>query len=189
MNVMVSASPKPDLWSGPSEACQSVALQSLRGLLRREDNASHQGGDSLPLSSDMVKAKLAFQAFLAAARQVPGAREPNLGEPGSPTPTKDERRLLRALATAQAGDWAVLDNHLYKFALDRRQRAGLTDAVRALATALAASGFMLPALPTSIVPASALRVAFIHGLALDEIEVTWPSTSQLLHNTTGAETE
>ena len=105
---------------------------------------------------------------------LPDWRGPDLGELGRADPTKDERRLLRALVAAQAGDWPVLDNYLCKFALDRRQRAGLADAVCALAAALAASGFVLPASPPASVPAPALRVAFMHGLTLDEIDVAWP---------------
>lgn len=107
-------------------------------------------------SAEMVQAEDAFQAFLKAGQQVQGMRVPNLGEPGSLNPTKDEHRLSRALAAAQAGNQAVLDNCLYKFALDRQQRDGLADAVYALAAALAASGFMLPALSRHHVAAATI---------------------------------
>ena len=174
MSSMVVADAKPGLRSRSPEACQRVAVQSLRRLLRSRSVAAEDDGAALPFSAGMVVAETAFQAFLTSARQVQGVRAPNLGAPGSLNPTKDECRLLRALAAAHVGDWPVLDNYLYKFALDRKQRVGLAEAVCALAAALAASGFMLQAVPTSSIPASALRVAFLRGLPLDEIEVAWP---------------
>lgn len=172
MNSMVVVT-DPGLRSGPHRTCQWVAVQSLRRLAR--PCSMEEGGHAaLPLSADRVRAETAFQAFLTAVSRAPGVRAPNLGEPGRADPTKDERRLLRALAAAQAGNWPVLDNYLYKFALARQQRVGLADAVCALAAALAASGFVLPAFPPASVPAPALRVAFLHGLTLDEIDVAWP---------------
>lgn len=177
MSSMVSAGPEPDLWSGPPKACQRVALQNLRRLTRHRSVGTDENSDMLPFSAEMVRAEDAFQAFLIAAQQVQGVRAPKLGEPGSSNPTKDEHRLLCALVAAQACDHAVLDNYLYKFALDREQRVSLADGVCALAAALTASGLMLPALLPSSIPASALRVAFIHGLSLDEIEVAWPGIS------------
>lgn len=152
-----------------------MAVRSLRHLAR-PCSVEEGSRAALPFSADRVRAETAFQAFLTAVPQAPGVRAPKLGEPGRADPTKDERRLLRALAAAQAGDWPVLDNYLYKFALDRRQRARLADAVRALAAALAASGFVLPAFPPASVPAPALRVAFMRGLTLDEIDVAWPGS-------------
>lgn len=184
MNSMVVAGLEPGLRSGSQEACQWVAVQSLRRLARprgveaggvEAGGVEAEGGRAvLPHSAETAWAEAAFQAFLAAAQQAPGVRTPRFGELGQADQTKDERRLLRALAAAQAGDWPVVDNHLYKFALDRRERAGLADAVCALAAALAASGFVLPALPLPSIPAPALRVAFMHGLGLDEIDVAWP---------------
>lgn len=174
MSSMVVADAKPGRCSRPPEACQRVAVQSLRRLLRSRSVAADDDGAALPFSAGMVVAETAFEAFLTAARQVQGVRKPNLGAPGSLNSTKDECRLLRALAATQAGDWPLLDNYLYKFALDRQQRVGLAEAVCALATALTASGFMLPTVPASSIPASALRVAFLRGLPLDEIEVAWP---------------
>ena len=174
MNSMAVVT-KPDLCSGPYGNCQWIAVQSLRRLARPR-GAEESGRAALPFSGEKARAETAFQAFLAAVPLVPGVRAPNLGEPGRADQTKDERRLLRALAAAQTGDWPVLDNYLYKFALDRQQRAGLADAVRALAAALAASGFVLRALPLSSIPAPALRVPFMHGLALEETDVAWPGS-------------
>ncbi len=176
MNSMVVAKSEPGLHSISHENCQWVALQNLRHLARPRSAGVEGDRAALPFSAERVRAERAFRAFLTAVPQVQGVRAPNLGEPGRADQTKDERRLLRALAAAQAGDWPVLDNYLYKFALDRQQRAGLADAVCALAAALAASGFVLPALTLSSIPAPALRVAFMHGLALDEIDVAWPGS-------------
>ena len=172
MNSMVVAKPDPGLRSGSHEFCQWMAVQCLRHLARPSGVGS--GRAALPFSAELARAKAAFRAFLITGQQAPGVRAPNLGEPGRADHTKDERRLLRALAAAQAGNWPVLDNYLYKFALDRRQRAGLADAVCALAAALAANGCVLPACPLPSIPAPALRVAFMHGLVLDEIDVAWP---------------
>ena len=174
MSSMASVGLEPDQRSSSPRSCQRAVLQNLRRLVRGPATGIDESSNVLPPSAEMVRAEGAFRGFLKAAQQVQGVRVPNLGEPGSLSPTKDEHRLLRALAAAQAGDQAVLDNYLYKFALDRRQRVGLADAVRALAAALAAVGLMLPALPTASVPASALRIASMRGLALDEIEVAWP---------------
>ena len=174
MNSMVVANPEPGLRSRPHEFCQWVAVQTLRHLAR-PFSIGKGGRAALPFSAELARAETAFQAFLTTGQQAPGVRVPRLGEPGRADPTKDERRLLRALAAAQAGNWPVLDNYLYKFALDRRQRAGLADAICALAAALAGNGCVLPACPPRI-PAPALRVAFMHGLVLDEIDAAWPGS-------------
>ena len=73
-----------------------MAVQSLRRLAR-PCSVEEGGRAALPFSADRVRAETAFQAFLTAAPQVPGVRAPNLGEPGRADPTKDERRLLRAI--------------------------------------------------------------------------------------------
>ncbi len=64
----------------------------------------------------------------------------------------------------QADDEELLDSYIYRIALDRKQRACLAEAVRALAKVLAARGYVLPALPVPSIPAP----------ALDEIDVAWP---------------
>lgn len=73
-------------------------------------------------------------------RQVMAAR---LACAGSLSLTRDERRMLRALTAAQAEDEMLLDNSLYKIALDGQLRAGLARAVRSLAAILAAHGHWL----------------------------------------------
>ena len=51
--------------------------------------------------------------------------------------TRDERRLLRVLAAAQAEAWDVLDACLSRYAPQRELRAGLASRTRTLAEILA----------------------------------------------------
>ena len=85
---------------------------------------------------DLACAEEAFCSFLIAAQQNLGAHAPHFAHPSSPFLTKDERRLIRAVAAAQAGDEVLLDNYLYKLALEPSPRAQLAQAMRALAAAL-----------------------------------------------------
>jgi hypothetical protein len=85
--------------------------------------------------------------------------------------TRDERRLLRATAAAQAEDDTLLDHRLFKLAPHPRARPPLIKAVTALATTLGASGHWL--IPLAL-PATALRVAQLRGLDLGTISVDWP---------------
>ena len=158
-----------------------LAVWTLRWIAF-EPSASCPDSDDVARGThaDLLRAEAALRAFVAAARQGSrGVREPRLARPVDPALTRDERRLLRALAAAQAGDEALLDNFLYKIALDRAARAVLADGVRALATALAAQEHRLPMAGTQrhLVPAPALAVARAHGWALDEITVAWPNGS------------
>jgi hypothetical protein len=104
-----------------------------------------------------------------------GLRPLRLALPGSRELTKDERRLLHAIAAAQAEDLELLDNYLYKLALDRTVRAPLAEAVKSLAACLGVHGSWLP-LPSGAmaVPAAALAVARVQGHDLCDIRVTWP---------------
>jgi len=133
-----------DSGSGPSlEALSRDDWRAAR-ILRRiardwrtsvvdEDHAQRDG------RADLARAEAAFCCYLARAdaRHGEGRREPRLACPDRPALTKDERRLLRALAAARATDERLMDNYLYKIALDPSLRAFLAHAVRALATALA----------------------------------------------------
>ena len=100
-------------------------------------------GDASETGVGLARAAESFCSFLAAARQGGGVREPRLAHPGSPVVTKDERRLLRALAAAGANDEVLLDNFIYKFALNALRRVQLAQAIRALARALAAQEHLL----------------------------------------------
>jgi hypothetical protein len=126
--------------------------------------------------ADLASAEQLFRAFLAEARTGGGVREPILARAGCPSLTKDECRLLRAVAAARAGDEALLDNYLYKLALDPSPRARLAEAVRALAAALAAQKDPPPTPDArQPVPAPVLAVARARGWALDGLAVAWPA--------------
>ncbi len=122
-------------------ASAHVAVAALRAVAGERGDASLA---PLPPSRHLVQAERAFRAFHLATRAEHWTRAPRMGACGAAALTKDERRLLRALAAAQAGDAVLLDNYLYKLALDRERRACLTEAVAALAEALLGSGFAVP---------------------------------------------
>jgi hypothetical protein len=104
-----------------------------------------------------------------------GPRPMQLGSPGCLGLTKDERRMLHAVAATQAGDEALLDNYLYKLALDRPARRRLAEAVRKLAACLALHGCWLPRPPSAMpLPGGALSVARVQGRDLNDVHVAWP---------------
>ena len=120
--------------------------------------ASSDAQPADPADADLGRAGSAFFSFLMVAQQDAGVREPRLADPDSPSLTKDERRLMRALAAAQAGDEALLDNRLYKLALAPLARVRLAEAVRALAEALAVQQRQRPDMTTRHpVPRAAAR--------------------------------
>jgi hypothetical protein len=84
-----------------------------------------------------------FQAFQW-HMQAQGGAALRMAEWGTLHLTRDERRLLRAVATCQAGQTELADNLLFRFAPRSLVRAGLTQAVAALAATLAAGGYWLP---------------------------------------------
>ena len=120
--------------------CVRVAADALRALAGEPGEC---GFAPLLPSGHLVLAQTAFRAFRLAARSVRWARPPRLEPRGAAALTKDECRLLRALAAAQAGNVSLLDNYLYKLALDRACRACLAEAVSSLAAALLECGFVL----------------------------------------------
>ena len=158
----------------PLSASPGVAVEALRSLARKPRGHEGDRGDVLPPCPARTLAEDAFGIFLAAVMPIRDSRAPCLAQPHSTILTRDERTLLRALAAAQAGDEMVLDNYLYRIALDRQQRARLAEAVRALAAALELAGVILPVTPALKLPAPALRVGVLHGLLLDDIDVSWP---------------
>jgi hypothetical protein len=89
--------------------------------------------------------------------------------------TRDERRLLRALAAAQAADEMLMDNYLYKLALGFPSRALLAEAMRALAAALANQEHWLPVGEVQQpLPAPTSPVACVHGRELHGTTLAWP---------------
>jgi hypothetical protein len=104
-----------------------------------------------------------------------GARWAGFGIPESLVLTKTERRLLHAIAAAQAEDAEVLDNYLYKLALHREARSRLAAAVTTLAACLAIQGHWLPrGAESRAIPAAALTVARTHGWDMQAVRVAWP---------------
>ncbi len=142
MTYMADVGPWLRFYSGQPSPGEWLTLRFLRRL-------AHMGrfptvtGDASETGVGLARAAESFCSFLAAARQGEGMREPRLAHPGSPVVTKDERRLLRALAAARANDEVLLDNYIYKFALSALPRVQLAQAIRALARALAAQEHFL----------------------------------------------
>jgi len=90
----------------------------------------------------------------------------------SPALTKGERRLLHAVAAAQREDAEMLDNYLYKLALDSGVRSRLAEAVTSLAACLAMQGHRLTRPAGCLcIPAAALTVARAHGWDVDVLSV------------------
>lgn len=87
----------------------------------------------------VIKALQAFQTHMMAQRQA-GLR---LAATGSRHVTRDERRLLRAVAALQVGAVELADNLLFRFAPSQSIRPGLTQAVTVLAATLGAEGHWL----------------------------------------------
>ncbi len=174
MNSIAVVAERLGLGSVSHGVCHWVAAQTLRRLAQQATCCPEDGSGALPPCDDTMRAGYALRAFLAAASPDRGSRAPHISRLGRSALTKDECRLLRAIAAVQANDEKLLDNYLYRIALNRKQRGRLAEAIRALAKALAARGYVLPALPMPNIPAPALRVAVMHGLALDEIDVAWP---------------
>ncbi|HEY0185058.1 MAG TPA: hypothetical protein VGC09_19830 [Rhodopila sp.] len=89
--------------------------------------------------------------------------------------TKDERRLLRAVAAAQNEDSELLDTFVHKLAMGRGGRRHLAGVITNLAACLAVQGYWLPR-PTELipVPGPALTVALAHGRNMQTVRVAWP---------------
>ena len=95
------------------------------------------------MAGDLARMAGTFAAVFAGRDQA-GLRPLRVNPPGSLGLTKDERRLLNAVAAAQGDDPALLDNYLFKVVADRGLRARLADAVATLAAVLAVQGHWLP---------------------------------------------
>ncbi len=87
--------------------------------------------------------------------------------------TRHERRLVRAMAAAQADDAWLVDNLIFSLAPGRLVRPFLVHAVTTLAASLLALGCHLP---LATVSAAALSVARLHGTDLSHVAVRWLRT-------------
>lgn len=106
--------------------------QAPRTCMARDSNLAR---DLQPV----IKALQACQKQMVAQRQA-GLR---LAAAGSRHVTRDEHRLLRAVAAMQAGATELADNLLFRFAPSQSIRPGLTHAVTALAATLGTEGHWL----------------------------------------------
>jgi len=103
-----------------------------------------------------------------------GLRPPQVGMPGCLELTKDERRLLHAIAAMQGADEELLDNYLYKLALDRAMRRRLAEVVRKLAACLGVHGW-LPCPPSTMpLPGGAPAGARVQDRDMQDVRVAWP---------------
>lgn len=144
MGYMVDIGHGLDAISGRLSPGTWLAVCFLRRLAHPTHCSLVSNGEILESSVELACAEEAFRSFLVAAQQTGRAREPHFAHPNSQLLSKDERRLLRALAAAQAGDEVLLDNYLYELALDPLTRAQLAQAMWVLAAALAAQGHDFP---------------------------------------------
>jgi hypothetical protein len=153
---------------------ERVALCAMRRAVRGEAGGSDAIVCPFGLGRDQARVRALFLAVWDGSAALCHQALPLRG-PGGWGVTKMERRLLRALAAAQAENVWLLDNYLYKIALEPGIRHRLMEAVEALAATLAVHGYWL-AHPVDMlpVPASALRVARTHGRDLEMASIAWP---------------
>jgi hypothetical protein len=159
----------PDASLLASGAAERFAIESLRRALRGPWPCASRAPDT---DRDMA----ATEAILRAAflPQPPcRMRTIRVSLHGSLGMTKDERRLLRATAAAQADNLAVLDNYLFKLALDRSLRCRLADAISRFGAILAVRGHWLANPGGRTIPAGALTVARARGQDVSGIKVAW----------------
>jgi hypothetical protein len=124
--------------------------------------------------AELQMAVAQFQAFQLKMHQQ-GWSGLRVAEWGTLHLSRDERRLLRAVAAVQAGQAELADNLLFRFAPSAVVRPVLAQAVAALAATLAAFGHWLPPPARSWpLPAGALSVARMHGADLGELKIAWP---------------
>ena len=98
---------------------------------------------SWSLAGDLARMASTF-ASVFALREASGLRQLRVNTPGSLALTKDERRLLNAIAALQSDEAALADNYLLKMAASGDMRRRLADAVMTLAATLAVQGHWLP---------------------------------------------
>ncbi|MGE4480304.1 hypothetical protein [Acidocella sp.] len=153
---------------------QRVALCSLRRAVTGMGCCGDAGICPFGIGRDLAGIRVRFLAVWDGS--APLCREAlRVGRAGEWGVSKDERRLLKALAAAQSEDAWLLDNYLYKLALAPERRRRLAGAVEALAAALAVQGYWLERPGERLpIPAPALMVARTHGHDLDMARIAWP---------------
>jgi hypothetical protein len=169
-----SSKPAATRSASPTES-ERVALL----ILRRAAGQERQCLSASPFVPGLIEREFSaveahFRALFAPHCAACGVRPVQLGMACCLNITKDERRLLNAAAVLQAGDDSLLDNYLYRLALDRAARKPLAEAVAQLAAALAVHGYWLPRPNAAPIPAAALTAARAQGRDVRHVRVTWP---------------
>lgn len=160
--------------SSPSDG-ERLALLILRRAAGQERQCLASGTPPVWLiETEFAGIVARFRPLLAPHCAACGVRPVQLGLACCLSMTKDERRLLNAAAAIQAGDEALLDNYLYRLALDRAARKPLAEAVTQLAAALAIHGHWLPRPCAAPLTGAALTAARAQGLNMGNVRVTWP---------------
>src|SRR6202008_3474334 len=111
---------------------------------------------------DAAEVLATFYTFLQALAYA-GRRRLQVGYPGYPALTLDERQMLVLIAVAQRDDPTRLDAHLQIIALATR-RPALAIAVRALGTALNEHNLEVALPRLDVVSPVAVRHASLHNL-------------------------
>jgi hypothetical protein len=154
---------------------ERFAIWAFR-CIDHEPRACHARQRKAPpgLTSELHAVIRQFQVFQNEMHAEGGAGL-RMAEWGTLHLSRDERRLLRAVAACQTGQTELVDNFLFRFAPRSAVRAGLTQAVAALAATLGAGGYWLPQpADTWPMPAAALPVARLHGAELADLQIAWP---------------
>ncbi|APH53264.1 Hypothetical protein GbCGDNIH9_0042 [Granulibacter bethesdensis] len=143
-----------------------------------------------------VRGILSGLADINCALQQTGYRGWQMEPPGSLGITRDERRFLRAVKVAGTGDRRLLDNYLFKLALDRKLRMKLALIIQSIAawgqgmpdgspqtassSCKAVSCAAHPGLPSpgpirghGILPAPALAALRARGCSPDNLIIDW----------------
>ncbi|MGI4744592.1 MAG: hypothetical protein ACRYGI_10255 [Janthinobacterium lividum] len=156
---------------------ERVAIRLLRKILSPRSGPSIDGPESPDLEQAASLIRSTIGRGTCALDGQAGPVGLDVAMPEEPEVTLDERSLLRALAAAQHAEEPALDRALSRLVPAREMRTSLTEAVRALARALAASGRLLasPRILAWSVPAAALTVARLHGHDLGHVPIAWPS--------------
>ena len=140
-----SAAQPPFFALTPSERAAVWALRRVAydAQVQRKSCALPAATPSWSLAGDLARMASTF-ASVFAQREATGLRQLRVNPPGSLALTRDERRLLNAIAASQSDEAALADNYLFKMAANSDVRRRLADAVMTLAATLAVQGHWLP---------------------------------------------
>jgi hypothetical protein len=146
---------------------ERLAVWTLRRIVHGARSCGLSGDTASrrsDIAADLARMADCLRDVLAQQRRS-GLRPLRIDPPGSLCLTRDERRLLKAVAAAQADETGVLDNHLYRLALVQPARTRLAEAMTILAAALAVQGHWIPqpAMPVPHIAPHAMQARHIPG--------------------------